>query len=83
MRSNGTAVTEPTRLTLLLVGPVPPPEFGVARANELMLGSSILAQHLDIIHLDTSDRRTVANIGRLDFRNLYLGMKHVLSLIHI
>jgi len=65
---------------MLLVGPVPPPEFGVARATELMLESSTLAKHLDIYHLDTSDRRSVANIGRLDFRNLYLGIKHVCQL---
>jgi glycosyltransferase involved in cell wall biosynthesis len=68
------------RPVVLLVGPIPPPAYGVARATQLMLDSPTLARQLRLIHLDTTDSRGVANMGRLDWRNLYLGIKHLLGL---
>lgn len=64
------------RPTVVIVGPVPPPAFGVANATRLMIESPILAERLRIVHMDTSDRRGIANIGRFDFANAFLGFKH-------
>ena len=69
--------------SVLVVGPVPPPEFGVAKATKLMLESLVLNKRLRLLHLDTSDDRGVANIGRLDLRNVRLGLKHVATLVHM
>jgi glycosyltransferase involved in cell wall biosynthesis len=69
------------RPKLVIVGPVPPPAFGVAKATELMLGSSVLTSRLKITHLDTSDARGTANIGSFDWHNVYLGIKHPAQLV--
>jgi glycosyltransferase involved in cell wall biosynthesis len=69
-------VGDEARPKLLIVGPVPPPAFGVSKATELMLASSVLASRFRISHLDTSDARGTANIGSFDWRNVYLGIKH-------
>jgi glycosyltransferase involved in cell wall biosynthesis len=72
--------TVDARPTILIIGPVPPPAFGVAKATALMLESPILAERLRILHLDTSDRRGVANIGRLDLANAWLAFRHAVDL---
>src|SRR5581483_6152026 len=67
---------EPRR-AVLIVGPIPPPAHGVAVFTLALLSSS-LRSCFRIIHLDTSDRRTLANIGRLEFRNVVLAFWHSL-----
>ena len=64
----------------ILIGPLPPPAFGVARATQLMVESSILASRLTILHLDTSDPRPLATMGRLDWANVRLGLRHLCRL---
>jgi glycosyltransferase involved in cell wall biosynthesis len=64
------------RPVVLIVGPVPPPAFGVAKATRLMLDSPVLAERLSILHLDTSDTRGLANIGRFDWANVFLAFRH-------
>jgi glycosyltransferase involved in cell wall biosynthesis len=71
------------RPKVLIIGPVPPPAFGVAKATKLMLDSPVLAERLDVLHLDTSDRRGVSNIGLLDWRNTFLGVRHVWQLLRL
>lgn len=77
------AKAERGRPTVLLIGPVPPPTFGVAEATRLMLDSPVLKQRLRIVHLDTSDVRDLATMGKLEWRNLYLGVKHLLQLLSL
>jgi glycosyltransferase involved in cell wall biosynthesis len=71
------------RPTVLIIGPTPPPAFGVAKATKLMLDSTVLGERLHILHLDTSDRRSVANIDRFDWRNAWLGVKHLVQLVRL
>jgi glycosyltransferase involved in cell wall biosynthesis len=68
---------------VLLIGPVPPPHFGVAKAKRLMLDSSVLAERVRLIHLDTSDIRGLANIGKFDWHNALLGVRHVCRLVRL
>lgn len=63
------------RLRVLVVGPTPPPYHGGAVATRYLLESG-LGDDLELIHLDTSDRRDLRNIGRLDARNVALALKH-------
>jgi glycosyltransferase involved in cell wall biosynthesis len=69
--------------SVLVVGPLPPPEFGVAKATKLMVESPVLSARMRIIHLDTTDPRGLANIGRIDWRNVYLGCRHWASLVRV
>jgi glycosyltransferase involved in cell wall biosynthesis len=70
-----------SRPTLLVVGPLPPPAFGVAKATQQMVESQILASRLRVVHLDTTDPRELATMGRFDWSNVYLGLKHLARLV--
>lgn len=62
-------------MRILVVGPVPPPHHGVAVMTRTLLDSALSAR-FDIVHLDTSDRRGVQNIGRIDAGNVWLAAVH-------
>jgi glycosyltransferase involved in cell wall biosynthesis len=62
-------------IEVLAVGPVPPPYHGGAVATQLLLESD-LGDDVTIIHIDTSDRRDLGNIGRIDFTNIALALAH-------
>jgi GT2 family glycosyltransferase/glycosyltransferase involved in cell wall biosynthesis len=65
------------RLPLLLViGPVPPPPHGTSVYVRLLLESPVLARRWRVQHLDTSDRRSLENLGRVDLGNVGLGLAH-------
>ena len=57
------------------MGPLPPPSHGVSELTRALLDSG-LHQRYDLIHLDTADRRGVANIGRFDVGNVALAGFH-------
>jgi glycosyltransferase involved in cell wall biosynthesis len=63
------------RRRVLLVGPVPPPFHGGSVVTKMLLDSP-LRERFEFLHLDTTDRRGVENIGRLDFGNLRLAAEH-------
>jgi len=65
---------------IIIVGPVPPPYHGVSVFTRILLESS-LKEHYDIIHLNTTDKREKPNFGRMDFRNVYLGIKNLFQLL--
>lgn len=69
-----TSAAAPAR-RVLVVGPLPPPSHGVAVLTRTLLESG-LAHRFQLIHLDTADRRGVANIGRLDAGNIWLAGVH-------
>jgi glycosyltransferase involved in cell wall biosynthesis len=64
---------------IIIIGGVPPPHHGVTVYVQSLLNSE-LAQEFDIHHLDTSDHRSLDNLGRLDFINVYLAARSVLGL---
>lgn len=59
---------------LLLVGPSPPPYNGMSVATGLMLEA--LGNDVRIVRLDTTDRRGISNIGKLELGNLLLAARH-------
>jgi glycosyltransferase involved in cell wall biosynthesis len=59
---------------LIVIGPVPPPFHGVSISTSLVLANPYLRKQFTVDHLDTSDRRTVHNIGRWDARNVVEAM---------
>lgn len=62
---------EPSRL--LIVGPTPPPLNGVCVMMDNLLHCGL---PFEIRHLDTSDRRGVKHLGRVDVRNIALAFWH-------
>jgi glycosyltransferase involved in cell wall biosynthesis len=68
------------RRRILVIGPLPPPTHGVAVMTEALLHSPA-ARRFEMLHLDTADRRGVANIGRLDATNLWLALVHAARFI--
>jgi glycosyltransferase involved in cell wall biosynthesis len=59
---------------LVVIGPVPPPFHGVAVSTSLVLANPVLRERFAMAHLDTSDRRSLENIGRWDVGNVVLGL---------
>jgi glycosyltransferase involved in cell wall biosynthesis len=55
---------------LIVVGPLPPPVHGVTVSTSLVLRNPLLCERFRVEHLDTSDHRSAANIGRWDLRNV-------------
>lgn len=68
------------RPVLLLVGPTPPPVHGNSVYTEILLDSDRLAEAYDVLHLDTADRRSLENLGRLDVENVRLAAVHLVRL---
>jgi glycosyltransferase involved in cell wall biosynthesis len=66
---------------LIVIGPLPPPIHGVTVSTSLVLANQALRGLFDVIHVDTSDQRDGANIGRWDARNVLIGLKNVVDLL--
>lgn len=66
---------------LLLIGPTPPPYNGMSVATEMV--KKALHGVIDSIHLDTADRRGLANVGKLDFTNVFLALFHGMKFLWI
>lgn len=61
---------------VLVVGPVPPPLHGVTVMTAALLEGAA-DPDLELIHLDTSDHRSIDNVGLFDVRNVVLALCHV------
>lgn len=59
------------RTKVLIIGPTPPPYHGVSVITKMVLDSQISKKYT-AIHLDTTDRRDLTNINKLDFQNIWL-----------
>lgn len=71
------------RPTVVLIGPTPPPYHGMTTATLMLLESPLLNDHYRVLHLETADRRSQENMGRLDARNVLLALFHILRLVLI
>lgn len=60
---------------LIVVGPLPPPHHGVSVSTSLVLANQWLRRSFVVEHFDTSDHRTIANVGRWDTRNVFEGIR--------
>ena len=65
---------------IIIVGPIPPPIHGVTISTERLLNSA-LKDRFELVHLDTSDRRNLDNIGKFDLGNAYLALKNIIEMI--
>jgi glycosyltransferase involved in cell wall biosynthesis len=65
---------------ILIIGPTPPPYNGMSVVTSNILHSS-LAERFELVLLDTADRRSLSNVGRLDWRNVVLALTHGLTFL--
>jgi glycosyltransferase involved in cell wall biosynthesis len=72
-----------SQVPLVVVGPVPPPYHGVSVSTSLVLANRSLAQRFEVTHLDTSDRRSLENIGRWEMGNVVLGFQAAWRLLRL
>lgn len=64
---------------VLFLSPLPPPYMGPTIASQIVLNSD-LKNEFNLIHLDTSDHRELGHLNEIDFRNIFLAIKHALVL---
>jgi glycosyltransferase involved in cell wall biosynthesis len=64
---------------LIVIGPLPPPHHGVTVSTSLVVGSEELQRRFEVAHFDTSDHRTLENVGRWDARNVGSALTAVAS----
>jgi glycosyltransferase involved in cell wall biosynthesis len=64
-----------SRPRLIVIGPLPPPQHGVAVSTALVLANASLREHFAVTHVDTSDHRLGRNFGRWDLPNVLLGLR--------
>lgn len=68
---------------ILFIGSLPPPYHGVNIQNQRLLRSKLIYE-FEIIHLDTSDKRDLSNLGKVDIINLYIAIKNFIQcVIHL
>lgn len=60
---------------LIVLGPIPPPAHGVSISTSLVLANPVLRERFSVEHLDTTDRRSGANINTWDVQNVVLGLR--------
>lgn len=71
------SIADVSRPRVLIIGPTPPPYNGMSMATDLVINS--VRNAVSVIHLDTADRRGLSNIGKIDFRNVFLAAWHGLQ----
>ena len=76
MESQPEAVVSTGKARILIIGPTPPPYFGVNVTTQALLNDSHWTQRFEVIHLDTSDRRSTQNIGMFEPINIWLAAVH-------
>ncbi|MEO8209294.1 MAG: glycosyltransferase family 4 protein [bacterium] len=67
---------------IILIGSVPPPYHGSNIYFYNLLNSKIKGE-FDISHLDISDHRNLDNLSKLDFENVRLAAKNIISLFNM
>ncbi|MHA1381889.1 MAG: glycosyltransferase family 4 protein [Candidatus Helarchaeota archaeon] len=68
------------RRTIIFMAPTPPPYMGPTIATEIILQSKFMKE-FNVIHIDTADRRSLSNLGKIDLMNVYLAFKHYIQLL--
>lgn len=72
------------RRPVLILGPTPPPYHGVAVYTAALLEQlGEEAASGPYVHLDTSDRRSLSNLGRFDWGNARLALRHSIALARL
>lgn len=66
--------------SIFIIGASPPPYYGVSLATEITV-RGLKRRGMEIIHINTRDKRDIKNIGNFDFVNVYLAFHHSFELL--
>lgn len=72
----------PVNKKIILAGSIPPPYHGSSIYFYNLLNSKI-SNEFDVSHLDLSDHRDLDNLSRLDFTNVKIALKNIISMINL
>jgi glycosyltransferase involved in cell wall biosynthesis len=72
----GNAPGNADRPGVVILGPTPPPHHGMSIYTWQILHSRMLAERFEVLHVETADRRSLDNMGRLDVQNVLLALLH-------
>jgi glycosyltransferase involved in cell wall biosynthesis len=64
-----------------VVGPTPPPLQGMSVYTAMLVRPGGLDRAVHVVHMETADRRSMENMGRLDVRNVWLAVAHAWRLL--
>jgi glycosyltransferase involved in cell wall biosynthesis len=78
---SSTSLDQEPKRRVIIIGPLPPPTHGVAISTGLALANVPLRGRFDVEHIDTTDSRSLANIGAWDVTNVLLGLRNLGGLI--
>lgn len=65
---------------ILVIGPSPPPYNGMSVATDLVL--QCLSGDGHHLHLDTADHRSLSNVGKIDFLNIFLALNQAAKYLY-
>jgi glycosyltransferase involved in cell wall biosynthesis len=65
---------------IIFMAATPPPYMGPSVATDIILNSRFV-EEFNIFHIDTADRRPLKNLGKIDFINIILSLKHYFQLL--
>lgn len=80
-KASSPVVAEKNGPRILFIGALPPPHIGPTLANLRLLSSPKIQDLFTLRFLDISDRRAAQTMGRLEFGNIFLGMKHSMQFL--
>lgn len=66
---------------VLIIGPTPPPLQGMSVFTGMLVRPGGMDRAVRVVHLETADRRSMENMGRLDVRNVWLALVHAARLL--
>ncbi len=72
----------PVNKKIILAGSIPPPYHGSSIYFYNLLNSKI-RNEFDVSHLDLSDHRDLDNLSRLDFTNVKLALKNIITMFRL
>jgi glycosyltransferase involved in cell wall biosynthesis len=74
------AAAQEPKPKVVVIGPTPPPYHGMSVYTHMLLQAPRLQSEYSVLHVETADRRSMDNMGRLDFMNVVLALRHTLQL---
>jgi glycosyltransferase involved in cell wall biosynthesis len=66
---------------IIIIGGIPPPFIGTTARIQLLINNSIFRNKVDFDLFDIIDRRSSDNMGKFEYKNILLGLKHSAGLL--